>query len=589
MDDDRGRRPQPAGATSRSSSLERSPAPTDDDPPRRTPPRPWLWSGPKAPTRGSQAVAVAVLPVCLLATAMLWWPDHGDQALFIVGGQRLNEGGVYYRDVWDIKQPGIYWFYQAGDLIDKALAEPLGSGYSGLGARLLEALLIVISAALVAIVTSSWALRRSVRLAAPTVVLGPYLIWSFVGGVGQIEGLLNVVLLAVLACSWPRGESSQRVPGPVRTTVRSVGSWGAAGVGGAVIVLMKTIYAPLGVAVLVGALIASRRSTSRAGLLARASACALGAGAPVGAALLYFQQHAVLGLALKTTFVLPRDIQANVVTGFAAAAELRRAVDNMFAVVGLLAALAVLGSLRAADGSLSRTLALTLVAVAGIGLALAPAQLYTPYRLLMLATPLGLLAVSGLELLMKQLHTLGRAAVPARTAAVILAAALTAPMLRGPVALTLRPGDTPNPWSLAITARVARSSQARPTSPEQGAQVAADQVSPGEALYVIGDPTVMLLLGARQGIEINGWALPMQPVVLHDEVARQLRRSHPRLVYVDLGSRAWVEQEIADTSPIGRVLIEDYREISRTAAGTWYETGLPGVAVPTPEGNLLFR
>ncbi|WP_055076609.1 hypothetical protein [Pseudanabaena sp. 'Roaring Creek'] len=49
--------------------------------------------------------------IVLLGLIHLSFPFSGDQALFTVGASKINQGGVLYRDFWDLKQPGIYWFY----------------------------------------------------------------------------------------------------------------------------------------------------------------------------------------------------------------------------------------------------------------------------------------------------------------------------------------------------------------------------------------------------------------------------------------------------------------------------------------------
>ncbi len=41
----------------------------------------------------------------------------GDQALFLIYSKAINNGAVLYRDVWDIKQPGIFVFYLIGGKI----------------------------------------------------------------------------------------------------------------------------------------------------------------------------------------------------------------------------------------------------------------------------------------------------------------------------------------------------------------------------------------------------------------------------------------------------------------------------------------
>ena len=54
---------------------------------------------------------LVLLVVVLLGTFRLPTPFHGDQALFLLGAQVLNAGGVYYVDFWDLKQPGMFFFF----------------------------------------------------------------------------------------------------------------------------------------------------------------------------------------------------------------------------------------------------------------------------------------------------------------------------------------------------------------------------------------------------------------------------------------------------------------------------------------------
>src|SRR5689334_20393368 len=142
---------------------------------------------------GPRHVVAALLPVTALALGLMWWPEYGDQSLFVVGAQQLREGSIYYRDFWDIKQPGLYWFYELGDLL-------IGGGA---GTRVLEAALAVVAGLLALSITATWQLRRWIWIAVPTMVLAPYLIWSYLDGVGQIEGLMNVLILAVIRLTWP--------------------------------------------------------------------------------------------------------------------------------------------------------------------------------------------------------------------------------------------------------------------------------------------------------------------------------------------------------------------------------------------------
>ena len=56
-------------------------------------------------------------------------PFDGDQALFLYFAQAIDHGEKLYVDVWDMKQPGVFWFYWLGGKI---------FGSSELGVKLLE-------------------------------------------------------------------------------------------------------------------------------------------------------------------------------------------------------------------------------------------------------------------------------------------------------------------------------------------------------------------------------------------------------------------------------------------------------------------
>ena len=120
--------------------------------------------------------SVALLvPICLV---YLWFPGDGDQTVFEVGARRLSDGGVYYRDFWDIKQPGIYWFFQAW----------LSLGVGVVGPRLLEIAGVLAGGVVLWRLTAGWDLHPHVRVVAPALVLGSYVLLSHRAGVTQIEG-----------------------------------------------------------------------------------------------------------------------------------------------------------------------------------------------------------------------------------------------------------------------------------------------------------------------------------------------------------------------------------------------------------------
>jgi hypothetical protein len=73
--------------------------------------------------------ALALSLVVLAGGLCLPMPFWGDQAMFTVFARELTQGAVLYRDLFDIKQPGIFVFYALGGLL---------FGFNEIGIRLFE-------------------------------------------------------------------------------------------------------------------------------------------------------------------------------------------------------------------------------------------------------------------------------------------------------------------------------------------------------------------------------------------------------------------------------------------------------------------
>ena len=69
--------------------------------------------------------------VVLAAGLCLALPFWGDQALFTVYARQIAQGAVLYRDIFDVKQPGIFLFYLLGGSL---------FGYTEIGIHLFELL-----------------------------------------------------------------------------------------------------------------------------------------------------------------------------------------------------------------------------------------------------------------------------------------------------------------------------------------------------------------------------------------------------------------------------------------------------------------
>src|ERR1043166_2581740 len=93
--------PEATNTPSDAEAAATRPATPDAAPPFHAPassplPAPWL----------------ALLAAPLLAPS-LWYPFGRDQGVFAYAGRVILRGGWPYRDVWDLKPPGIYYTYAA--------------------------------------------------------------------------------------------------------------------------------------------------------------------------------------------------------------------------------------------------------------------------------------------------------------------------------------------------------------------------------------------------------------------------------------------------------------------------------------------
>jgi len=508
--------------------------------------------------------------VALLGLAVLTLPYDGDQALFDVGARELIHGGVYYGDFWDIKQPGIYWFYELA-------ARVFGSG--PVGAHLLDLAWMTATAVVITIAAARFSSRPWLVAAAPVLGLAPYYLRGDPLWLGQIEELVNLPLLLVLLLGL-RAANDPR--------------WGrllllAAGVASAAVLVLKVLFAPV-VLVLWAVVLHRHHRPPPQTAGPRPSVVALGwlllgAALPVLAVVASFAAHGVLGNAWRTTVVLPGQVAAlpGLHSGFLAVAK---AILSTWTLTGSLAVVGVLiGGWRgwepATGGLVGWVLVMTAVSLP---------EYPTSYRPLAVLVPLGLLAVRGADRLAGWAADQAPSRRPLLQRTVWLSAAalvLALPLLehggrlaaalahhrvglgaqRGPLAAAVSPGYRD------VAAEVAR----LPALP------------PGDdPIFVLGHPLYYQLLGRTQAIELHGWGPEQETPALWTEMTRELRRSHPAVVAIDAFSLPYVR---AHGAGILALLHEDYRvlapDVGGARGGTWWVTDHPGRGAPGAGGLRL--
>jgi hypothetical protein len=388
------------------------------------------------------------------------------------------------------------------------------------------------------------------------------------GGVLVVEGLCNPLLVAVLAASWPAD--------PAGGPPRPLPSWALAGVAAGAVGVLKLVYLPLGATILLGALIASR--TSAGGRLLRAAAATAGAALALGGTALYFALHGTLDLAWITTVHVPLESVA-ALAGREGQSRWLELLVGLGALLVPLALVALAGSRR--RGTVVRDV--TLVAVVVEAVALAFQQYPTPYRLLVIVAPIGLLAVVGADDVWRWVRSPHARRPGLRLLVVPLVLVLALPLARGPQRLLFAAGDVPS-WGLGQEQRNARDAVLIQQFAAADADPVRALVRPGDAIYVFGHPQVYQELGAREAVEITGWAATLMPDRVWRERDRQLERSRPRLVLVEDDDADVVR---ARSPRFARLLDEQYTVVARAPRGVWYGTRTPGTPSGIPGDNRL--
>jgi len=503
--------------------------------------------------RALDLLVLAAVAVAGLAAVPL--PFSGDQALFSTGAAALSHGAAYYRDFWDIKQPGVYWWHQAAAAVFGP--GPVGAHLFLLGWSLALALVLQLG-------TRDWFRRPWIPSLLPVAVVLPPLVAPDVADLTQIEHLVALPLAVLVIAAWrAAGARSWR--------------WALlAGLAGGVLLVFKLLFVLLVVVVAVGAAWHARRQEARGGRRA-AVAAAVGLAVPVLAAVLaLLAAGAGAGLLWRTTAVIPLQVGAG--------AELHRPwmlkamalhVLPYLSLTAPLALLAVLPSRRprgAGGRGLPPGLAGTMLGLVAATLAVVAGQRWSNYQPLTLLLPVGVLAGAGGERLVDLLAGPWSRPRAARRIAPVVGALLLVPaaVAAGSAAATL----AGHGFGVTAADRAALIAAASPDNARVRAEadVARAWVPPGSSFYALGNPLYYPLLGCGQALGISGWAAEQMTRRQWQEWTRELRDVRPRHVYVDGRSGAFLRER----APAAQAVLDGRYRVTRSGgvrdAGTWYES-----------------
>ena len=473
-----------------------------------------------------------------LGLARLATPLFGDQALFAVGARQLNDGQSLYGDLWDIKQPGIYWFYQVAER---------AFGSSEVGIHLME-LAWQLATGIVALAVIAPRLRHP-RIGAlvPVFVVGLYYATANANDLTQIEALVG---LPLACCLWAASTAYK----PRYVQLRLLACGAAAGVA----LVFKFILVPVICVLFVFALVQRWRDEPRFRTVLKAlGLLLLGTAMPIALLLLRTWRDGQLSLAVETWFELPRQIlsipgvrtQDRFISGFLHNGE-------RWAPLGLLALLLIYGAIRQRD-----PLKLALLAWTLVGALVVANQLWWEYNWLILTVPLGLLGVLGMDQLLTYWQESER-----RTLLLLFTCLLLLAFIPPLGLAASQLGDAAR-WGFGITSSGREGLQSERYGAFADALKLLGQPPPPGSMYVLGDPTILYLARKPQPVSINGWSPDLFVPANCRDLRAQLADKRPDYLYIDDDSLRLVRDRCPrepDLQPSG------YSPWARGPEGTWY-------------------
>jgi hypothetical protein len=439
----------------------------------------------------SPAGLVGLSIVLGLAVLQIPTPLGGDQALAVVAGRTVLDGGGLYGSAgfWDIRPPFGFILHTA------AVALP---GDDAVGARLLELVWILATAALALRVVGARLRSTAAVVSVPLLVGGTYLASADPGRLGQPESFVGGPLLLAIWGVLPAEDGEDRRGRRV-----------AAGAGAAVALLLKHPYAAIAVAAWTVA--ALRRPGLPAGPLRWFAPVLAGAAAvllPVGA---WLAATGDLGDALWTMAVYaPR------------AAGLGGREGSLLVELVKSAALLVGPSVIVAATALRRSpldpLRAALLTWIVVGVPLVLVQHWWPYLPALLVVPTGLLAALAIDRVGDDRRWVGAFAV-----------LLVLVPLRG----VIRTGTDLLDHGMGLGAddRAALLRDDRAAVADAEAWVARlDEPGP---VFVLGDPIGVVLADRTPGASVHGWSPEFYDEEVWARLVRQLEASRPVAIAVD--------------------------------------------------------
>ncbi len=490
--------------------------------------------------------ALGIALIGLLALLHVPYPFDHDQGFFMAAARAMAGGARLYVDFWDMKQPGIYWYYMAAG---KAF------GFDEVGLHVLD-LLWTLVLAWVLVRLAARSLKSELLIAiTPLVCIGPFYAAASPFHLSQVEILVALPLAGTAALMLGADFADRSL------------AWrcAAAGALGALVILFKAMLGVIPAAMILGALWHARRGANvpPRDVFVRAIVPAFIGGLLVLVpAVLYLWHAGTLGDAMWTLFTYPRLAIAE----YPAAPlwRMRVAIEWFVHATWMLFPFALIGAWH--DMRRGSRFALVVgIWLIGCGIeTLAQALSWWEYHFDLFFVPTGLFAVRGFDVLLAADATSRpRLRMAAAALGLVAFAFLTALPLAHKASIVLA---NPSPLAdrTAVMLRIDRSFE----TIIQSEHLLDDPGSlPGDIAVLGGDGRILLYTHRPILWSVNGAAHFLAAQVI--EEAHAIERDRPAYVYLAPSSHYLYTH---GTDEIERYVADHYVEkLHDVRDGVWYE------------------
>jgi hypothetical protein len=487
--------------------------------------------------------------VLIVGALCLATPLCGDTAQFLLSARMMQDGAVLYADFWDIKQPGIYWFY---------LLAAQTVGFDQLSIRAFE--LMVLACFAVLLIAALWRYYGHRWLAAvvPVASVGSYYSAATDWQLTQPE---FIVTFPIFCSAWLLGRT-------YRSLRAARAGWLLSGVLAGVAVVFKLVFAAFFVTFLLIAWFCQcqqKRPTSmRRSFFSLLAPFSAGVAIVLAAVAHYFAAHGALEELLWNSFVFPGlTMQQGQLAPLSRLVSMASWFTRAMAPWLIFAAVGLSRIVRREEPALTKLMGGWLVA--GIVVILVQRFSWWPYHTLLLLTPVAVLAIRGIDLALGRIER----SVRWRTGPMELALLFVLP---GLTAMGHHALDKAEP--LLRTVLVGNGdieAYRREVNPDY-ARIADDVAAvrsddPAGPIYVFGSPLYYLHFDRTQAIPMHGWGWEFAVEEQWRALPHQLADGKPAFIYVSREVRPLIERRSPETSAF---LSANYTLIKQDAFGSFH-------------------